>query len=160
MRTLILFLFITSNFTNLVVLFETIDRNPYIIEQDKYVLIVLGNVNCKDCIPTLTNFFKANNVSKDKIYFYIESTNEVYQKIYFRNLIKNNTDYYNRILFNPNNVDPNNQSNSYFLKQLEKPYTPVVYFHTDTSILLKYSEIFAGNKVIIDTKYLLNLKSR
>lgn len=150
MKILLLFLIIVIPFEE--IQFEDFKGNRYDIIQDNYILIFLNGWNCVDCINKTTEYLKSHRVSKNRIFFVIESTEDIYQKLNLKKMIEQRTDYYNAIIFNPNNVTINDVENSYFLKYSDNNRTPAIIIKTDKYYFYPYDSIFLkGNEVKLDS---------
>lgn len=140
MNLILLFLFVIVPFEEIE--FEDISGNKYEIVNENYILIFLNGWSCVDCIYKATEYFKNQGVSKDKIYFLIESPKDIYSKMKLKKIIENATDYYAAIIFNPNNVQLNDIKNSYFFKYSENNSTPSIIIKSKEFHFYHYNRLF------------------
>lgn len=125
-----------------------IKGNTYEINKKEYVIVYLNGWNCFECIAKTTEYFKNQEVPKENIYFVIETQQDIYSKLNLKNLIDKSTDYYNIILFNPENVNFKNMKKSYFLKYSDNNRTPAILIKTDKSYFYQYDSLFKKSSEI------------
>ncbi|MCB9220990.1 MAG: hypothetical protein R2863_03355 [Candidatus Kapaibacterium sp.] len=150
MNILILLLFIAIPFEE--IYFEDIKGNKIEIFEDNYILIFLNGWNCVDCISKTSQYLKKYEVPKDRIFFVIESSQDIYSKMNFKTMIEERTNYYNSIIFNPKSVKMDDIESSLFLKYSDNNHTPAIiikskeyYFYQNKSLFIK------GNKIELDS---------
>lgn len=124
MNILILLLFIAIPFEE--IYFEDIKGNKIEIFEDNYILIFLNGWNCVDCISKTSQYLKKYEVPKDRIFFVIESSQDIYSKMNFKTMIEERTNYYNSIIFNPKSVKMDDIESSLFLKYSDNNHTPAI----------------------------------
>lgn len=132
--------------------FTDIKGNNYEINKDYYILIFLNGWNCLECIEKTTEYLKTQDVPKANIYFVIETNQDIYNKVNLKKMVEKNTCYYNKILFNPENVNLNDLKTSYFLKYSDNNRTPAILIKSDKFYFYQYDNIFhKNNEVKIDS---------